>query len=99
MTELTHLCPVNTANINCPHKEVKYQHNKKIQSLTKFDFQFLTTYHVNMHGIPVGLTIHSHGLYTHFFGCSYHPAGNFSSVCNEELGNVSSCLKHRENHM
>lgn len=51
-----------------------------------------------MHGIPVGLTINSHRLYTHFFSCSHHPAGNFSSVGNEDLGNFLSCLKYHENH-
>lgn len=60
--------------------------------------QGFMTYHIYMHGIPVGLTVNSYGLYTHFFGCSHYPAGNFSSVCNEDLGNVSSCLKYHENH-
>lgn len=86
------------AHTNCQHKVLKDWHTKQIWSLTKFNFQFWTTYHVHMHGIPVSLAINSHRLYTHSFGCSHHPAGNFSSVGNEDLGNVSPCLKHHENH-
>lgn len=51
-------------------------------------------HHCHVHGIPVCFTINCHRLHPHFLGCSHHPAGDFSSVCNKDLPYaVTSCLK------